>query len=57
MTYYLALPVAPRRRRPVRSLEQAAVLAAARAAAVDVQAAEARKLAAAVEWAPVEPGR
>ncbi|MGO4255813.1 HNH endonuclease signature motif containing protein [Marmoricola sp. RAF53] len=49
MTFSLQNP--PRPRKPVRSLEAAAVLAAARAAQVDVHAAEARKLAAAVEWA------
>ena len=40
-----------RRRKAVRSLEAAGVLAAARAAQVEVHAAEARKLAAAVAWA------
>ena len=41
----------PRRSKPARSLEAAAILARARAARVDAEAAEARKLAAAVAWA------
>ncbi len=41
----------PRRRKPKPSLAEAACLAAARAAKRDADAAEARKLAAAVEWA------
>ncbi|MCW2787379.1 MAG: endonuclease [Marmoricola sp.] len=45
------LPLAPRRRKPARTLEEAAVLAAARAAQAEVQAADARKLAAGVAWA------
>lgn len=40
-----------RRRKSARSLEAAGVLAAARSAQVDSHAAEARKLAAGVEWA------
>ena len=40
-----------RRRKPVRSLEAAGVLAAARAAQSEAHSAEARKLAAAVAWA------
>ncbi len=48
---YRNLPPLARRRNPVRSLEAAGVLAAARAAQVEVHAAEARKLATAVEWA------
>ncbi|MCX6396454.1 MAG: hypothetical protein NTV23_08215, partial [Propionibacteriales bacterium] len=47
----LNLPPTARRRKPRRSLEAAAVLAGARAAQVDAHAAEARKLAAAVQWA------
>ncbi|MCX6396197.1 MAG: HNH endonuclease, partial [Propionibacteriales bacterium] len=47
----LNLPPTARRRKPRRSLAAAAVLAGARAAQVDAHAAEARKLAAAVEWA------
>lgn len=41
----------PRRRKPARSLASASVLADARSAQSDLHAAEARKLAAAVEWA------
>jgi len=48
---YRNLPPLARRRKPARTLEAAGVLAAARAAQADVHAAEARKLAAAVEWA------
>ncbi len=48
---YRNLPPLARHRKPARSLEAAGVLAAARAAQVDVHAAEARKLVAAVEWA------
>jgi 5-methylcytosine-specific restriction endonuclease McrA len=44
-------PIWPRRAKRVRSLEESAVLAAARRAKQDADAAEARKLAAAVEWA------
>ncbi|MFL6060670.1 MAG: HNH endonuclease [Marmoricola sp.] len=40
----------PTRRKPAKTLEEAGVLAAARGAKVDAEAAEARKLAAAVEW-------
>ncbi|MFL6059677.1 MAG: HNH endonuclease signature motif containing protein [Marmoricola sp.] len=42
------LPLSPRK--PAKTLEEAAVLAAARAAKADAEAAEARKLAAAVAW-------
>ncbi|MET3963876.1 hypothetical protein ABIE44_003810 [Marmoricola sp. OAE513] len=41
----------PRRPEPARTLAESEVLAAARAAQADVHAAEARKLAAAVQWA------
>jgi len=50
-TTYRNLPPLARRRKPVRSLEAAGVLTAARAAQAEVHAAEARKLVAAVEWA------
>lgn len=49
MTFLRTLP--SRRPKPARTTEEAGALAAARAAQADIQAAEARKLAAAVEWA------